>query len=116
MPSKKIKFGDICLVRFNPSVGDEFKKIRPALVIQSEKVSANSPYITVMPISSQMERIGPDDVLLIADKENRLLKDSVIRTHHISSFDRKRFMKVIGRANSTRLRKVRGYLRKHFNL
>ncbi len=112
----KIKFGDICLVKFNPSVGDEFKKVRPALVVQSEKASGKSPYITVMPISSRVERLTEDDVFMGKDKKNRLMTDSVIKVHHISSFDKKRFMKVIGQANSPVLRKVRGYLRRHFGL
>ena len=36
-----IKFGEIYLVKFYPSTGKEFSKIRPALVIQMEEVSKN---------------------------------------------------------------------------
>ena len=112
----KIKFGDICLVKFNPSTGDEFKKVRPALVVQSKEASKSSPYITVMPISSKIERQIQDDVFMGEDNKNRLMVDSIIKVHHISSFDKKRFIKVIGQASNPTIRKVRGYLRRHFGL
>ncbi len=109
-----IKFGEIYLVKFYPSTGKEFSKIRPALVIQMEEVSKKSPYVSVLPISSQTETLGPDDVYLPKDEKNNLTKDSVIKVHQISSFDVKRVVKKIGETNSPINRKIRGYLRKHF--
>ncbi|MBI4127146.1 type II toxin-antitoxin system PemK/MazF family toxin [Candidatus Peregrinibacteria bacterium] len=107
-------FGEIYLVKFYPSTGKEFSKMRPAMVIQMSDVSKKSPYITVVPISSKTETLSTEDVYLPMDKKNNLQKDSVIKVHQISSFDTKRFIKKIGETNSPINRKVRGYLRKHF--
>ena len=101
---------------FDPSVGHEYKKVRPAMVVQSDKVSTTSTLVTVMPVSSRIETWMAPDVFIAKDQKNRLMNDSVIRVRHISSFDKTRFIKCIGEVNSPVLRKVRGYLRKHFAL
>ncbi len=38
------------------------------------------------------------------------------KVRQISSFDKKRFVKFIGKADSPVVRGIRGYLRKHFGL
>lgn len=110
----KVSFGDIYVVDFEPSVGHEYKKKRPALVVQSEDVSEYSRLITVMPMSSRLERRFPHDVFVEKDSKNRLTSDSIIRTHYIHTFDPSRFSTFIGRAGSPTIRAVRGYLRRHF--
>ena len=99
-----MKQGEIYLVNFDPGVGREYRKVRPAVVIQSEHVSKISPYITVMPISSQIDKIGPADILVPSDHKNQLISTSVIRSRQISSFDRARVFKKIGEVNSPILR------------
>ncbi len=102
------------MVKFDPSVGHEYKKTRPAIVIQSEKISNISSLVTVMPISSKIETWQDPEIMIHKDRKNRLMGDSVIKVRQISSFDKSRFVKKIGEANSPVLRKVRGCLRKHF--
>lgn len=111
-----MKQGDIYFVRFDPSIGHEYRKTRPAIVIQSEEISNISSLVTVMPISSHIERCQEPDIPVERDEKNRLAKDSVIMVRRISTFDQSRFKRKIGEASSPVLRKVRGYLRKHFAL
>ncbi|MBI4256491.1 type II toxin-antitoxin system PemK/MazF family toxin [Candidatus Uhrbacteria bacterium] len=108
--------GEIYLVNFEPSIGHECRKVRPALVIQSDEIFDTSSLVTVMPISSKIQTWQEPDVFIGKDSKNRLASDSVIRVRQISSFDSVRFIKRVGEANSPVLRKVRGYLRKHFAL
>lgn len=112
----KFEFGEIVLINFDPSIGKEYKKVRPALVVQSNAVSEYSPYVTVMPISSKVESLRAHDVFVPKDFKNKLVSDSIIKVGQISSFDKIRFIKRIGIINSPVSRKVRGYLRKHFEL
>lgn len=111
-----MEIGDIYLVNFEPSIGNEYRKMRPAIVLQDASISKKSKCVTVMPISSKVERMGADDVLIPCNTKNKLLVDSVVKVHQISSFDKVRFIKKIGNANSPVLRLVRGYLRRHFKL
>lgn len=110
------KFGDIVLTNFDPSVGREYKKVRPAIVIQEERVNRYSPYFTIMPISSKVENLQEHDIYVSKDIKNKLMSDSVIKVTQITSFDKTRFFMKIGQINSPVARRVRGYLRKHFGL
>jgi mRNA interferase MazF len=110
------QLGDIFLTSFYPSIGKEYQKVRPALVIQDEKISKNSPYITILPITTNLKLGRNPNVFIPRDHKNNLKDDSVIIVRQISSFDKTRFIKKIGEANSPVLRQVRGYLRRHFKL
>lgn len=123
-----MKIGDIYWVNFEPrrvshgyhatepSVGREYQKIRPALVIQSEKITQKSPYVTVLPITSEVEKWAGPDVLMLKDHKNALFKDSVVKVRQIATFDKSRILGKIGVASSPVIRQVRGYLRRHFQL
>lgn len=111
-----LKFGDIILVNFDPSVGREYKKVRPAVVIQESEISLSSPYVTVMPISSKIENLKGQEIFLSKNRRNKLMNDSVIKVQQISSFDQSRVIKNFGSLDNPTLRKVRGYLRRHFGL
>ncbi len=91
-----MKPGDIWLVDFDPSVGHEYQKVRPALVIESDVYLPLGNLITVIPISSQVQKSGLLDVLIPKDPTNRLMSDSLAKTRQISSFDGRRFIKRIG--------------------
>ncbi|MBI3583738.1 MAG: type II toxin-antitoxin system PemK/MazF family toxin [Nitrospinae bacterium] len=90
------KRGQIWLVNFNPSFGHEYKKVRPALIIQNNEYIEFSNLLTVIPISSQITKQTELDILLRKDYQNRLMTNSLIKTKQISSFDKRRFIKLIG--------------------
>ncbi|HXG38552.1 MAG TPA: type II toxin-antitoxin system PemK/MazF family toxin [Bacteroidota bacterium] len=112
----EILYGHIYLVNFDPSVGSEYQKVRPALVIQSDEITVHSPLVTIIPISSRVEKKETDDILIPKDDKNRLLHTSVLKVHQISSFDRRRFIHRIGEVNRDIMNLVAIYLRKHFRL
>jgi len=89
----------IWLVNFDPAFGHEYRKVRPALIIQDTKYINSGNLLTVVPISSQVDKRIELDVLLPKDKNNRLAKDSVVKTYQISSFDKRRFIKYVGICN-----------------
>lgn len=109
-----ILFGHIYLVNFDPSIGKEYQKVRPALVVQSDAIA--SELVTVIPISSKTEKQAVDDIHLSKDNHNRLLHDSLLKVRQISSFDKRRFIHRIGEADEKAMNAVANYLRKHFNL
>jgi len=91
--------GQIWLVNFDPSFGHEYQKVRPALIIQDEKYITSSLLLTVIPISSQTSKFTELDISLKKDLMNRLMKDSLLKIKQISSFDKRRFIKLIGVVN-----------------
>ncbi len=112
----QFKTGTIFLVDFDPSVGHEYKKIRPAIVVQSEKTIKIGALITVMPITSQMEKANEEDVFLEKSSSNGLFADSIVKLACIHSFDEKRFLKKIGQGSDELMEDIASYLRLHFDL
>lgn len=110
-----MKQGDIYLVNFSPSVGHEYKKMRPAVIVQYAFLDSPS-LVTVMPLTSKIEKCQVPDILIVKDRKNRLFVDSVVRVRHITTFDTQRLVKKIGAVESPVLRKIRGYMRVHFGL
>lgn len=86
----------IWLVNFDPSFGHEYKKVRPALIIADSRFTKTGSLITLIPISSRVEKRFELDVSLPIDNKNRLMRNSLIKTKQISSFDKRRFIKYIG--------------------
>ncbi len=108
--------GAVFLVNFDPSVGHEYKKIRPAVIIQSDKTINQTALITVMPITSQLNNGQKDDIPVKSKPDNGLFTDSLIKVGCIHSFDRKRFLKKIGTVSEDVLEKISVYLKKHFEI
>ena len=93
-----MEFGQkqIWMLNFDPSFGHEYRKVRPALIIENSRFTQSGNLITVLPISSKVNKRDELDVYLPKDKKNRLMKNSIIKTKQISSFDKRRFIKYIG--------------------
>ena len=89
--------GEVYLVSFDPTVGAEIKKTRPALVIQNDIANRWSPVTIVAAISSRPERpVYPPDVP-VNPPEGSLNVPSVVLLNQIRSIDRRRLVKRLGR-------------------
>lgn len=81
---------------FDPTIGAEIKKTRPALVLQNDIANRYSPITIVAAITSQFEeRIYPTEVLIKAP-EAGLTADSVALLNQIRSIDRRRLVRRLG--------------------
>jgi mRNA interferase MazF len=88
--------GEVWLVSFDPTIGAEIKKTRPALVLQNDIANRYSPVTIVTAITSQFEeRIYPTEVLIKAS-EAGLTADSVALLNQIRSIDRRRLVRRLG--------------------
>jgi mRNA interferase MazF len=103
---KPFQRGQLWVVNFDPSFGHEYKKIRPALIIQHDHYIPSTTLLTVIPISSQLAKQTELDVLIKKDAQNRLMKDSLLKTTQISSFDKRRFIKYIGIVNTPTMHQI----------
>ena len=96
---KSFQRGHLWLVNFEPSIGHEYRKVRPAVIVQQERYISTGSLLTVIPLSTQLHKARELDVRIEKDATNRLIKDSLAKTVQISSFDRQRFIKYIGTLN-----------------
>lgn len=100
------KRGEIYLVGFDPTIGAEIKKTRPALILQNNIGNQYSPVTIVAAITSVIDgNLYPTEVFFEAS-ENRLDKDSLILLNQIRTIDKKRLIKRIGKIGEEIQRKV----------
>lgn len=111
-----MKQGEIWLVRFLNSVGHEFQRERPALIIESDLQIQKGSVYTIMPLTSNTNNKIRDDILIVKDNQNRLFRNSILKVHHIQSFDRSRFIKRIGVVKGNIIEQVKNYFKNHFSL
>ncbi len=98
--------GDIYLVNFDPTVGREIKKTRPALVLQNDIANQYSPITIVAAITSKFDDPPyPTDVVMDSEQSG-LGRQSAVVLNQIRSIDKQRLIKRIGRASAQTLARV----------
>jgi Growth inhibitor len=94
------------LVNFDPTVGHEIKKTRPALVIQNDLGNKHSPITIVAAITSGPGgKTYPTEVQL-SKGEGGLTVDSVALLNQIRSIDKQRLVKRLGAVKASSMEKV----------
>jgi len=111
-----MKQSDIYLIKWDPSVGHEFRKIRPSIIISNDETIRKNGVITCMPITKTTDSPIREDIHTLSDSLNRLKENSLIKVQHISSFDKARIIKKIGVASEEIMQKIKDYIPKHFDL
>jgi mRNA interferase MazF len=97
--------GEIYLVAFDPTLGNEIRKTRPAVVIQNDYSNQYSPITIVAAISSQFgDPPHPREVPI--PPKSGLPKPSAVILNQIRSVDRKRLMKRLGALDAATMRKI----------
>lgn len=103
----EIRRGDICLVSFDPTVGYEIRKTRPALIIQNDVGNAYGPLTIAAAITSKVSpEPFPVEVVVAPTKTNGLSMESAIRLDQIRTIDRRRILRRLGAADSIVMQKV----------
>jgi mRNA interferase MazF len=102
-----IRRGDIYLVCFDPTVGHEIKKTRPALIIQNDIGNRYSSLTIAAAITSKVPAVpSPVEVVLAPSETNGLDVRSAIRVDQIRTIDRRRLIKRLGLADDETMAKV----------
>jgi mRNA interferase MazF len=98
--------GEIYLVSFDPTIGHEIKKTRPALILQNNVSNQYSPITIVSAISSQFNDPPHPREVLIHPGKSGLPKLSAVVLNQIRSVDRQRLIKRLGSVDAATMRKV----------
>ena len=98
--------GEIYLVNFDPTIGSEINKTRPALIIQNDLANENSPVTIIAAITSKFDdRLYPTEVR-IDPPEGGLKTISVVLLNQSRTIDRQRLIRRIGAIGSGELNEV----------
>jgi mRNA interferase MazF len=60
----KVLRGQVWWINFDPSVGSEIRKMRPAVVISNDRSNDKLERYQVLPLSTQVKKIYPTEVLI----------------------------------------------------
>ena len=96
--------GEVWLVDFDPSIGAEIQKVRPALVI-SVDAAGRLPLRMVVPLTDWKPQYihFPWFVPIPADNDNGLSKDSGADAFQTKSVSLTRFVRLLGTITATQL-------------
>lgn len=63
--------GEVWLVSFDPSIGGEIQKSRPAVILSNDTANALLNRVQVIPLSSQVARLYPAEAYVALNGERR---------------------------------------------
>ena len=107
------KRGDIVIVNLNPKKGDEFGKIRPAVIISGDEENEILDTVILLPLSTDLiENMYPYRIRI--SKRDNLKKDSDILINQIRTLSKKRVDKKIGKILENEYKSIIEALCKNF--
>ena len=102
-----IRRGEIYLCSFDPTVGHEIKKTRPALIIQNDIGNRYSPLTIVAALTSSVSAVPyPVELVVEPTIANGLQSASSIRLDQIRTVDRRRLIRRLGVLDAAIMTKV----------
>ena len=89
--------GEVWVVVFDPAIGSEIRKTRPAVIIQNDVGNRWSPATIVAAISSRTARDRYPTEVEVAAPEGGLQRDSLILLDQVRTVDKSRLTRRLGR-------------------
>ena len=108
-----IKRGEVFQVNFDPTVGAEVKKTRPAVVVSNDVNNAHSPIVSISPITSNVTKIYSFEVE-IPSGMGGLRTRSKIMVNQTRAVDKIRLIRKLGHLSEGLMDSVNQALKLHF--
>ena len=110
-----IRRGEVFLVNFDPTVGAEAKKTRPALVVSNDINNAHSPIVSISPITSNVTMVYSFEVE-IPPRVGGLKTRSKVMVNQTRAVDKIRLIKKLGHLPEQIMEDVNRALKLHYDL
>ena len=73
-----MKRGEVWWVNFDPSVGGEIRKKRPAAIVSNDAANKYLNRVQVVPLTTKVGRVYPSEaVVLLNGKQNKAMADQI---------------------------------------
>jgi mRNA interferase MazF len=110
-----IRRGDILLTNFSPARSGEPDDIRPAVVISNNVANANAAVLVVVPITSNLSRVYPFE-LLLPNNRTGLDLNSKAQANLLRAVNINRFIKPLGYVPEDLMGQLDERIREHLAL
>ncbi len=95
--------GDVWRVEFDPSIGSEIRKTRPAVIMSNDAANRNLSRVVVVPVTSNTGRQYPGEaVVTIAGQSSKAMADQIMAA------DKSRLKTQVGALSKKRCSGYRG--------
>jgi mRNA interferase MazF len=101
-----VRRGDIWWVNFEPAVGGEIRKTRPAIVVSIDASNKHLNRVQVVPLTSSVGKVYPSEALLtVKGKPNKAKADQ------LATISKSRLRSRFGRATPTQMQRIERAMR-----
>ena len=106
-----MKRGEVWWVNFDPSVGGEIKKKRPAVIISNDAANKYLNRVQVVPLTSKAERVYPSEAFVtFQGKPGKAMADQ------LTTASKLRLIDCAGRLTDAEMRQVERVIKVHLDL
>lgn len=103
--------GEVWWVEFDPSVGSEIRKTRPAVIVSNDAANRNLPRVMAMPLTSNVERVYPGEAVVAIDGQR-----SKAMADQIMAADKRRLKSRLGMLTRADMLAVEDAIKLHLGL
>ena len=71
--------GEVWWVEFDPSIGSEIRKTRPAVIVSNDIANAHLARVVVIPLTGSISRLYPGEALItLSGKQSKAMADQIM--------------------------------------